>query len=336
MVPRASAADEDAALDAAMRHVAANGVTAVHHMGTWEDLAVFERAHGAGRLGTRIYAAVPLATWDRLRDRVDADGRGDGWLRVGALKGFVDGSLGSHTAAMLQPYEDAPDDRGLFVTTPDDLAAWCRAADAAGLHLIVHAIGDDAIRLQLDVYEDVARERGARDRRFRIEHAQHVAPPDLSRFAALGVTASMQPYHAIDDGRWAERVVGRERAGYAFPIRSLLYAGTRVAFGCDGPVAPATPLVGVLAGVTRPTLDGAHPGGWHPEQRVTVEDALRAYTSAAAFAGFAEAETGTLTRGRLADLALIDRDITRVSPETIAEARVMMTVVGGRIVHERT
>jgi predicted amidohydrolase YtcJ len=334
VVPAPTVAEHDAALEAAMGHVAANGVTAVHHMGTWDDLAVFERAHAARRLGTRIYAAVPLATWSRLRDRIAAVGRGDSWLRIGALKGFVDGSLGSHTAAMLEPYTDAPHDRGLFVTSPENLAAWCGAADVVGLHLIVHAIGDHAIRVQLDVYERIVREHGARDRRFRIEHAQHAAPSDQPRFASLDVVASMQPYHAIDDGRWAERVIGAERAGYTYPIRSLLDAGARIAFGSDWPVAPATPLEGIYAAVTRRTLDGANPGGWHPEQRVTVEDALRAYTSAAAFAGFAEHETGTLTRGKLADFALIDRDITRGTPESLAQARVMMTVVGGRIVHE--
>ena len=334
VVPEPSDAEHDAALDAAMGYVAANGVTAVHHMGTWEDLAVFERGHAARRLRTRIYAAVPLATWPRLRDRLAASGRGDSWLRIGALKGFVDGSLGSHTAAMLEPYTDAPHDRGLFVTSPEDLAAWCGAADAAGLHLIVHAIGDHAVRVQLDVFERIAREHGMRDRRFRIEHAQHTAPSDQPRFASLGIVASMQPYHAIDDGRWAERVIGTDRAGYTYPIRSLLDAGARVAFGSDWPVAPATPLEGIYAAVTRRTLDGAHPGGWHPEQRVAVDEALRAYTSVAAFAGFAERETGTLTRGKLADFVMIDRDITRAAPESLVGARVMMTVVGGRILHE--
>src|SRR5689334_18042583 len=209
--PDPSPEEQDRALDAAMRYVAGNGVTSVTHMGTWSDLAVFERAHAAGRLKTRIYAAVPLSTWERLRDTVKRRGHGDEWLRIGALKGFVDGSLGSHTAAMLAPFSDAPGDTGLFVTPPDDLYAWTSGADASGLHVLVHAIGDRAIRTQLDVFERVEREHGPRDRRFRIEHAQHVAPADLPRFGRLGVIASMQPYHAIDDGRWAERVIGAER-----------------------------------------------------------------------------------------------------------------------------
>ncbi|MBV9879724.1 MAG: amidohydrolase [Gemmatirosa sp.] len=335
VVTAPSAALEDRALDAAMRYVAAQGVTAVHNMGTWNDLAVFERAHAAGRLRTRIYAVVPLATWERLRDTVAARGRGDAWLRIGGLKGFVDGSLGSHTAAMLEPFTDAPTDRGLFVTPPESLYARTSGADAAGLQVIVHAIGDRAIRTQLDVYERVAREHGARDRRFRIEHAQHVDPADLPRFAALGVVASMQPYHAIDDGRWAEKVIGPERAKGTYAFRSLLDAGARVAFGSDWFVAPPTPLEGIYAAVTRRTLDDRHPGGWVPEQRITVEEALRAYTVGAAYASFDEGERGVLERGRLADFAIVDRDLTRVPPETIRDAHVVMTVVGGRVVYDR-
>ncbi len=335
IVPPLTEAQERAALDAAMRYVASNGVASVHHMGTWEDLAAFERAHARGDLRTRIYAAVQIQTWERLRDRVARAGRGDHWLRIGALKGFVDGSLGSHTAAMLEPFTDAPNDVGLLVNSTDDMYAWTAGADAAGLHMIVHAIGDRAIRLQLDVYERAARENGARDRRFRIEHAQHVAPADLPRFAELGVIASVQPYHAIDDGRWAEKVIGAERAKMTYAFRALLDAKARLAMGSDWPVAPATPLEGIYAAVTRRTLDDRNPDGWIPEQRIRVEEALRGYTTDAAFASFEEAEKGMLRRGMLADFAVIDRDITRVAPETIRDARVVMTAVGGRIVHEQ-
>ncbi len=332
-IPARTPEQEDRALEAALRYVAGNGVTSAHNMGSWGDLAVFERAHAAGRLITRIYAAVPLSTWERLRDTVRARGRGDAWLSIGGLKGFVDGSLGSHTAAMLEPFTDAPNDTGLFVNTPDDLYRWTSGADKAGLNVIVHAIGDRAIRTQLDIYERVAREDGPRDRRFRIEHAQHIAPADMPRFAKLGVIASMQPYHAIDDGRWAEKVIGHERGKGTYAFKSLLDAGTRMAFGSDWYVAPATPLEGIYAAVTRRTLDGAHPDGWYPEQKIGVEDALRAYTSGAAYASFDERDKGVLAAGKLADFVMIDRDLTRVSPETIREARIMMTVVGGRIVH---
>jgi len=333
--PPLSDAELDDALEAAMRFVASHGVTSVHHMGTWDDLTVFERAWRAGRLATRIYAAVPIDTWARLRDRVNASGRGDDWLGIGALKGFVDGSLGSHTAAMLEPFDDAPNDRGLFVNTQEDLFAWTKSADAEGLHLIVHAIGDHAIRVQLDIYERVIRENGPRDRRFRIEHAQHLSAPDVPRFKSLGVIASAQPYHAIDDGRWAERLIGHERAKLTYAFRSLLDAGARLAFGSDWFVAPPTPLEGIYAAVTRRTLDGKNPGGWIPEQRITVEEALRAYTIDAAYASFQETRTGSLERGKLADFAIIDRDITKIRPEEIQTARVVSTVVGGKALDTR-
>jgi len=334
VVPAPSVERSDRALEAAMRHVAEQGVTSVQHMGTWQELAVFERAHAAGRLRTRIYAAVPLDTWERLRDTVAKRGRGDAWLRIGALKGYVDGSLGSHTAAFLAPFTDAPQDTGLLVNTSEDLYRWTSGADKAGLHVAVHAIGDRAIRLQLDLFQRVAEENGPRDRRFRIEHAQHIAPEDVPRFTAQGVIASMQPYHAIDDGRWAERVIGPERSKTTYAFRSLMDAGARVAFGSDWYVAPPTPLEGIYAAVTRRTLDDRNPGGWVPEQRVGVEDALRAYTAAGAFASFEEGEKGTLEPGRLADLVLIDQDLTRVPPETIRDAKVMLTVVGGQVIFE--
>jgi predicted amidohydrolase YtcJ len=335
VVPDPPPAQQDRALDAAMRFVTEQGVTTIHNMGSWADLTVFERAHGAGRLSTRIYAAVPLATWERLRDRVAATGRGDPWLKIGALKGFVDGSLGSHTAAMLEPFSDAPSDTGLFVNAPDDLYHWVSGADRAGLHVMVHAIGDRANRVQLDIFERVARENGPRDRRFRIEHAQHLHPTDVARFGQLGVIPSMQPYHTIDDGRWADKVIGAERAKGTYAFRSLLDAGASLAFGSDWFVAPPTPLDGIYAAVTRRTLDGRRPGGWVPEQKITIEEALRAYTRGAAYAEYAESEKGMLARGMLADFVLIDRDLTRIPPETIREARVMLTVIGGRPVFER-
>jgi predicted amidohydrolase YtcJ len=335
VVPDPPAELEDRALDTAMAYVAAQGVTSVDHMGSWRDLAIFARAHKAGRLKTRVYASVPLATWEKLRDTVAARGRGDAWLRIGGLKGFVDGSLGSHTAAMLQPFTDAPKDTGLFVNTHEHLYEWTSGADKAGLHVIVHAIGDRAIRDQLDIFERVEKENGPRDRRFRIEHAQHIAPPDIPRFAKLGVVASMQPYHAIDDGRWAEKVIGHERAKTTYAFRSLRDAGATLAFGSDWFVAPPTPLEGLYAAVTRRTLDDRNPDGWIPEQKITLEDALRAYTRGAAYATFDEKEKGIIATGALADFAIIDRDLTKVAPDAIRDAHIALTAVGGRVVYER-
>ncbi len=340
VVPSPSAAMQDRALDAAMKYVNEQGVTSVHNMGSWSDLDVFARARKANRLTTRIYASVPLSDWERLRDVVakrehgGADGRGDELLRIGGLKGFVDGSLGSHTAAFHEPFDDAPKDRGLLVNRPEDLYAWVSGADKAGLHVVVHAIGDRANGLLLDIFERVHKENGPRDRRFRIEHAQHLAAADIPRFAHLGVIASMQPYHAIDDGRWAEKFIGdRIKTTYAF--RSLLDQKARLAFGSDWFVAPPTPLEGIYAAVTRRTLDDKNPGGWVPEQKITVEEALRAYTATAAYASFDESRKGVLAAGRLADLVMLDRDIFEIPPEEIRNAKVMLALVGGRAVFRR-
>lgn len=304
-------------------------------MGTFGDIAVFERAHTQRLLRTRIVAQVPLSQWQALRDTVKARGHGDLWLRIGGLKGFVDGSLGSHTAAMLQPFTDAPHDTGLLVTPAESLYAWTSGADSTGLQVMVHAIGDRAIRTQLDVFERVARENSTRDRRFRIEHAQHIAPEDLPRFAALGVIASMQPYHEADDGRWAEKLIGPERAKGTYAFKSLLASHARLAFGSDWFVAPPTPLEGIKAAVTRQTLDGAHPGGWVPAERISVEDALRAYTAGSAHAGFQDRDLGVLAKGKLADLVVLSRDLTTLPPDSLDKAQVNATIVGGVVRYRR-
>lgn len=334
VVPTAPPAMMDRALAGAMAYVNEQGVTAVHNMGSWGELAAFERAHAAGTMTTRIYAVVPLSSWKRLADTVKARGHGDDWVRIGGLKGFVDGSIGSHTAAMLEPFTDAPNDRGLMVNTEADLYAWTKAGDAAGLQVLVHAIGDRAIRTQLDIFERVARENGPRDRRFRIEHAQHIAPADMARFGSLGVIPSMQPYHAIDDGRWVDKVIGPERSKGTYAFKSLRDAKATLAFGSDWFVAPPTPLMGIYAAVTRRTLDEQRPGGWVPEQKITVEDALRAYTTGGAYAGFAEGTRGVIRKGMLADLTMIDKDLTRIAPETIRDAKVVRTIVNGKVVYE--
>jgi predicted amidohydrolase YtcJ len=337
VVPAASAEMNDRALLAAMKYVNAQGVTTVHNMGTFGDLETFARAAKAKTLTTRIYAVTPLAEWEKLRDVVaaktygGADGRGDEWLRVGGLKGFMDGSLGSHTAAFEEPFADAPKDRGLLVNPPEDMYKWISGADKAGLHVMVHAIGDRAIGMLLDIYERVEKEDGARDRRFRVEHTQHLRESDIPRFAQLDVIASMQPYHAIDDGRWAEQFIGK-RIATTYAFRSLLDAKARLAFGSDWSVAPATPLEGIYAAVTRRTLDDKNPDGWVPAQKITVEEALRAYTTGGAYASFDEARKGALTAGKLADLVMIDRDLFKIPPEQIREAKVVATVVGGKVV----
>ncbi len=333
VLPPPTSEQDDRALEAAMEHVAAHGVTSVNHMAwSWDDLNTFKRAKAAGRLTTRVYACVPVSQWERLRDLIRQDGWGDEWLHVGCLKGFLDGSLGSRTAAFLEPYDGAVDGTGILVSRPADLWRWIEEADRAGLQVLLHAIGDRANRLALNLFEHVLRLHGDRDRRFRVEHAQHLQHSDINRFSELGVIPSVQPYHIIDDGRWAEDVIGETRAQTSYPLRSLLDSRARLAFGSDWFVAPPSPLLGIYASATRRTLDGRHPSGWIPEQRITVDEALAAYTRDAAFASFEEDLKGFIGAGRLADMVLIDRDILAIPPSQIAGARILMTMVGGRIV----
>ncbi len=333
VVPDSDPVVDASALDAAMAYVAENGITSVVHMGSFADLEVFRRAHAAGQLTTRIMACTPLSEWERLAELVRAEGRGDDWLSWGCLKGFVDGSLGSHTAAFFEPFTDAPGDRGFFVNSEEDLRAWTQGADAAGLQVVVHAIGDRANSFLLDVFSEVRDQGRPRDRRFRIEHAQHLRADDLARFAELEVIASMQPYHAIDDGRWAERIIGPQRIKTTYAFRSLLDSGARLAFGSDWFVAPPTPLEGLYAATTRRTLDDANPDGWVPEEKITLNEALHAYTADAAFAAYAEVDRGALAEGRLADVVVIDRRLGSIPVEELAAARVTATVVGGRVVY---
>lgn len=327
-VPEPSPEQVDNALQAAMKYVASFGVTSVHHMAGHID--ALERARKSNNMITRIYAMYPISQWEVLNEKIAREGTGDKWLKVGGLKGFVDGSLGSHTAAFFEPFTDAPSDTGLWVNTPEQLYTWISAADKAGLQLMVHAIGDRAINTLLNIYERVEQENGSKDRRFRIEHAQHIAHQDIPRFAALNVIPSMQPYHAIDDGRWAEKVIGPERIKTTYAFKSLFDAGAMVAFGSDWFVAPPTPLEGIYAAVTRRTLDDQNPDGWVPEQKITVEQALIAYTRNAAYASFDEKLKGTLTPGKLADFVVLSEDLRTVAPEQIRNVRVLNTWVGGK------
>ena len=337
-VPDPSERELDAALRASMAHAASLGVTGVHGMGLgdWSHLETYRRAHAAGDLTLRVYAFTALSSWERIAGEVNtAGGNGDAWLRIGGVKGFVDGSLGSSTALFKQPFEGEPDNRGIFVTEEADLRSWIGSADGAGLHIAIHAIGDRANSVLLDLYEAIERTNGTRDRRLRIEHAQHLSPEDVRRIGRMGVIPAAQPYHAADDGRWAARRVGETRTADMYAFRSLLDAGARVAFGSDWTVAPLDPWLGVHAAVTRQTIDGRNPDGWHPEQRVDLEQALVAYTRDAAFAGFQEDVVGTLEVGKRADIVVTDRNPFEIAPEDLARVRTEMTFVDGREVYRR-
>jgi predicted amidohydrolase YtcJ len=283
---------------------------------------------------TRVRVYVPIGTWRRLADTVQVAGRGDEWLSWGGLKGFMDGSLGSTTAAFFEPYRDAPGSRGLLVTDSARRRREIISADSAGLQLAVHAIGDRANAMLLGFYADAIARNGVRDRRFRVEHAQHLRQLEIPRFGGLGAIASMQPYHAIDDGRWAGSRLDTARLRGTYAFRSLLDAEALLAFGSDWTVAPLDPIQGVYAALTRRTLDGRNPGGWFPEQKIALEEALRAYTAGVAYAGFMDDRVGKLRRGMLADMVLLDRDPFRERPEAVGRARVAATIVGGRVVFD--
>jgi predicted amidohydrolase YtcJ len=334
--PEPSAERRDSALTRALAHAASLGVTATAHMAaSWADLASYRRLERAGRLTLRVSVYLPLEAWRTVADSVRRAGAGDDWVRIGGLKGFMDGSAGSRTAYFFEPYADSAAYSGLTQNPPRDMAVWIGNADSAGLQVAVHAIGDRANAIVLGIYDSVTRVHGLRDRRFRVEHAQHLRPQDVPLFGKLGVIASMQPYHAIDDGRWVEKRIGPGRIRTTYAFRTLLDTGAKLAFGSDWTVAPLDPIAGIYAAVTRRTLDGKNPGGWVPEQKISVAEAVRAYTAGVAYATFDETKWGTLAPGYYADVVVVDRNLFTTPPESLAQARVRYTIAGGRVVYEK-
>ncbi len=327
----------DAALARAVAFAGTKGVTAVNYMSAWTTaLGAFRRAREAGTLTVRTKMFFPIERWRWVADTVAALGAGDAWLRIDGVKGYMDGSLGSTTALFFAPYLDAPTTSGLLTTPVDSMRRWVQAADSAGLQVAVHAIGDQANALLLDIYDSVSVANGARDRRFRIEHAQHLRPVDITRIARMNVIPSMQPYHVIDDGRWAAKRIDSTRLATTYAFRDLIDQGAHLDFGSDWTVAPLDPLLGIYAAVTRRTLDDLNPGGWFPAQKVTVEEALRAYTTENAYGVFEEGRRGVLRPGAVGDLVILDRDLTTISPVDIAGTRILATVAGGRVVYRGT
>ncbi len=336
VMPPSSEAERDRALQAAIEHAVERGVTMITDMGSWSDLETYRRAYARGALPIRVYAVVPISTWERLAELVESEGRGDRRLFWGGLKGFVDGSLGSTTAWFYEPYDDEPGTAGLVVIDDTtEFKSWITAGDAAGFHVVIHAIGDRANDWLLDAYAEARTANGPRDRRFRIEHAQHLTREAIERIARDEVIAAMQPYHAIDDGRWAEKRIGPERIKTTYAFRSLLDAGAVLAFGSDWTVAPLDPLFGIYAAVTRRTFDGANPGGWVPEEKVSLAEAVAAYTAGVAYASFLEDVVGELKPGMYADLVVLSDDIFAIDPVEIEKVKVDLTMVEGRVVYRR-
>jgi predicted amidohydrolase YtcJ len=336
--PDRTLAEIVAGLRAANGYAGKNGVTSVQDLpGNPLDLAAWDEIRKSGGLTVRVNYRPSLTDWPAAK-KAQTEYRQDDWLRVGGVKGFMDGALGAGTAVMFEAFSDDPGNTGLHAAEAIPLSKIhdrIAGADAAGLQVEVHAIGDKAIMELLDIYADVAKKNGPRDRRFRIEHTQHLRKNEVPRFAAQKVIASMQPYHAVDDGRWADRRLGAKRRPEAYAFRWLLDANATVAFGSDWSVAPISPILGIAAAVTRATIDGKQPGGWGPEQKIKPEEALRAYTVTAAYAAFEEKEKGSLEIGKLADFVVLSDDVLSVRPEAIEKIQIDQTVVGGRVVYTR-
>ena len=325
-------------VERALQHAAALGVTSVQNMNPdYADIAIYSELLDEGKLTTRIYAA-PLIT--QVDDQVKIGIRrafGGPYLRMGAVKAFADGSLGSSTAYFLEPFSDQPGNRGLLSDEMHPISLMrdrMMRADGAGLQLCTHAIGDAGISAILDIYAEIEKAHGARDRRWRIEHAQHMAAKDFDRFAQLHVIASVQPYHAIDDGRWAEGRIGHDRATRTYAFRTFLDHGVRLALGTDWNVAPLNPMLTLYAATTRATLDGKNPQGWFPEQKLTIKEAIEAYTMGSAYAEFQENEKGSIKLGKLADMVLLSDDVLSIDPAKIREIKVLKTWVGGKMTYD--
>jgi predicted amidohydrolase YtcJ len=338
-LPDDSQAEIVEAIRAALRYAAENGVTSVQDMSASASiLDAYQDLLGRNELTVRIYGFQPLATWKRQASLGLRAGFGNEKLKIGGMKGFADGSLGSTTALFFAPYIDAPSTSGLpsdEMIPESNMLANIIGADSAGLQIGIHAIGDLANQSILGMYARAAEHNGARDRRFRIEHAQHLQEGEIASFARQGIIASMQPYHAIDDGRWAEKRIGAERAKGAYAFRSLLDAGATLAFGSDWSVAPMDPLMGIYAAVTRSTLDGKHPNGWIPGQKIKVDEAIRAFTLGPAYAAFDEKIKGSIEPGKLADMVVLTDDILHMEPSLLNTAKVEMTIFDGRVIYER-
>ncbi|MFQ5723818.1 MAG: amidohydrolase [Terriglobia bacterium] len=349
-VPPPSLAQRRAEALRALEEARRWGVTSIHdNTSDFEQLQLFRDLKEEGELTLRVWARLPLDRWEEVRDYIrlwriprSSGAWGDQYIRLGGLKGWVDGIMGNHTALFFEPYNDQPDNRGQLreIMFPEgNLYRLIRDADLAGFTITVHAIGDQANRILLDTYQRVFEENPERERRFRVVHAQVIHPEDFARFGALGLIAEVQPYHCIDDMRWMEERIG-ERARYAYAFRSLIEGGATMSFGSDWPGTnasyyPINPLLGIYAAVTRKTLTGEPPGGWFPQERVSVEEAIRFFTLNNAYASFEENIKGSIKEGKLADLVVLDRDILTVPPEEIPEAQVLYTFFDGRIVYQK-
>ena len=322
-------------IELALADVAKNGVTSVQDNSAWEDFLTYRALKNEGKLTVRVTEWLPFgAPLEKLEQMRRDGGTTDPWLRTGALKMVTDGALGSRTAAMLAPYSDDAKTSGILTMEPDKLRQFAIERDKAGFQLNFHAIGDRANRIALDAFEAAAKANGPRDRRDRIEHAQVVAASEFARFARLQVIASMQPSHETSDMRWAEQRVGPERAKGAYAWATMQKFGVRLAFGTDYDVEPISPFRGLYACVTRELPDGGPQGGWEPQEKISLGDCIRAYTSGSAYGEFMEGKKGELKEGEFADFVVLSNDLTKIDPREYTKTKVLRTVVGGRLVYQ--
>ena len=337
IIPQATFKENYEAAIAALDEAKRLGITSVQDITYDNALEVYNKLKDEGKLTCRIYTRMPIVEYKKLVEKNIQVGYGDNLIKMGSLKAFADGSLGSSTAWFFDKYNQDTTTYGLpmDIITNGDMEKWCTDADKNHLQLSVHAIGDRANSYMLDLYDKITKENPEWDRRFRIEHAQHVRFQDIPRFAELGVIASVQPYHCIDDGVWAEKRIGPERIKYTYPFKSFLDAGVKICFGTDWYVAPLNPLLGLYAAVTRRTLDDKNPDGWIPEQKISVEDAIKCYTINSAYASFEENTKGSIEVGKLADLIVLSDDILTIDPVKIKDAKVVMTVFDGKVIYRK-
>jgi len=339
IIPEESSEEMDRALDRAMDYALSLGITQVHDMGSWTDLETYRRNHSKENLKIRIKIYPWYTNWKNIIKYVQDYGPGDDWLRWNGIKGMMDGSLGSRTAWMHKPYlhghnhndkEKLPTLGVITIKDTTDFKYLLRETDNAGIQHAVHAIGDRANDWIINQFKDIANEHGSRDRRSRIEHSQHLSENAIREFASQNIIPSMQPYHLFDDGSWAHKRIGYDLLSRTYIFNTLIKSGANLTFGSDWTVAPLNPATGIFAAVTRKTRDGKNEDGWFPNEKISVEDALRCYTINNAYAAFWEKTTGSITVGKNADFIVHSMNYFDIDPEMILESKILRTVVGGK------
>ena len=336
IIPSTSPEQKIKYIQRALQEARENGITSVQDITFQPDLIAYQTLEKEDKLTCRFYTRLPISSYENLVNAGIQVGFGSNKIKLGSVKAYADGSLGSSTALMFKPYDQNPNTKGLAsnIVINGNLTKWATDADKNHLQLSIHAIGDSANYLMLKLFDNITKTNPKWDRRFRIEHAQHVRLEDIPLFAKLGVVASVQPYHCIDDGVWAAKRIGT-RIDYTHPYKSFLEAGVKLCMGSDWSVAPLNAILGIYAAVTRQTVDGGNPMGWIPKQKISVVDAIKGYTINNAYAAFEEKEKGSIEPGKMADMVVLSEDILTIKPEKIQNVKVLMTIFDGKIVYEK-